>query len=325
MPKATSSPSISDEQKERMIRNRKLAEERRLARLKQSSMDISTKQGSGNISDIIEVDEEPNVAAKKHNRSKVDSSDDDCDVTFVNQAITVDVHSSRYIDEKVNKNTDSINGNVVLETGRNTLEDVNMDQSRAKNNAVDAGQDVVEVIDLVHKDVDRNIDTNKAFECDNVITIIDHDDRSIKKRFEKNYVALDVIEISDDGINKNNNNESEIHKDVEINDHADKVMDNIKVVDNKDKENCVIISESNDTKENYSNLKDDLTNDDSPKTFDAVSISGDVTNSTEMNYDSESKGYSRNNKDGCSMKQTDNNIEEKEIEDVMDVDFSDDF
>ncbi|KAJ2944947.1 hypothetical protein O0L34_g1844 [Tuta absoluta] len=33
-PKATSSPSISDEQRERMIRNRKLAEERRLARLK---------------------------------------------------------------------------------------------------------------------------------------------------------------------------------------------------------------------------------------------------------------------------------------------------
>lgn len=74
MPKATSSPSISDEQKERMIRNRRLAEERRLARLKQNS---SNNLDSSNINiDLTAVD---NVS---NNTSNVRG-----DVTEVNDVI----------------------------------------------------------------------------------------------------------------------------------------------------------------------------------------------------------------------------------------------
>ncbi|XP_047509949.1 TIMELESS-interacting protein [Pieris napi] len=51
-PKATSSPSISEEQKERMLRNRKLAEERRNSKLNNSS---STTPNNSNITNVCEV------------------------------------------------------------------------------------------------------------------------------------------------------------------------------------------------------------------------------------------------------------------------------
>ncbi|VVC95785.1 unnamed protein product [Leptidea sinapis] len=49
MPKPTSSPSISEEQKERMIRNRKLAEERRLAKLKNLENNMSHPESDINM------------------------------------------------------------------------------------------------------------------------------------------------------------------------------------------------------------------------------------------------------------------------------------
>ncbi|XP_048006961.1 protein TIPIN homolog [Leguminivora glycinivorella] len=124
LPKVTSSPSISDEQKERMMRNRRLAEERRLARLNQSN---NSNQNAINCTETIqerteetntdnitvsnaeetknnkendvtenndEIDMEPVV--KKNNRSNVidsDSSDDE-NVLAINESITADVHTS---------------------------------------------------------------------------------------------------------------------------------------------------------------------------------------------------------------------------------------
>ncbi|CAG9135696.1 unnamed protein product [Plutella xylostella] len=92
MPKGTSSPSISDEQKERMIRNRKMAEERRLARLKQNN----STENAHNAIQTIEEDKENSIdnsltvdstemvpandsnVRKRNNKSNViDSSDDD--------------------------------------------------------------------------------------------------------------------------------------------------------------------------------------------------------------------------------------------------------
>ncbi|XP_063393353.1 TIMELESS-interacting protein [Cydia fagiglandana] len=122
LPKVTSSPSISDEQKERMIRNRRLAEERRLARLNQSNnsnqiANLSTETiperteetNTDNIavntgertklnteSDVTENNDEMDIetVVKKHYRTNVidsDSSDDE-NILAVNESIVVDVH-----------------------------------------------------------------------------------------------------------------------------------------------------------------------------------------------------------------------------------------
>ncbi|CAK1589821.1 unnamed protein product [Parnassius mnemosyne] len=117
-PKATSSPSISDEQRERMMRSRKLAEERRLARLKNNS-NVSNNALSSNKENIVVDINEENIAdnkeddqtmeeniemtvdtddipvTKKHNKTNViDSSDDEDNVMHVNESVAVDVHTA---------------------------------------------------------------------------------------------------------------------------------------------------------------------------------------------------------------------------------------
>ncbi|XP_041972347.1 uncharacterized protein LOC121728269 isoform X3 [Aricia agestis] len=115
IPKATSSPSINEEQRERMLRSKKLAEEKRLARLKNKSMEsaeatiivnnvIDDKEESVPINDkeIIEVDDTEIGKIKRHNKFNViDSSDEeDAAVTCVNESITVDIHSNHEIKQK---------------------------------------------------------------------------------------------------------------------------------------------------------------------------------------------------------------------------------
>ncbi|CAG4966273.1 unnamed protein product [Colias eurytheme] len=88
MPKATSSPSISEEQRERMLRNRRLAEERRLAKLKANNSDTTV-----NIEGVEEL------KAKKHAKSNViDSSDEESE----NISVSVNVHQEN--NSKVDRN-----------------------------------------------------------------------------------------------------------------------------------------------------------------------------------------------------------------------------
>lgn len=90
MPKATSSPSISEEQKERMLRNKKLAEERRLARLAAVHAMDNVKRIE--IDSIAETNEEnDNVNTSKHRKSNVIESDSDEEMS-ITQDTTVDVH-----------------------------------------------------------------------------------------------------------------------------------------------------------------------------------------------------------------------------------------
>lgn len=88
-----------------MIRNRKLAEERRLARLNQLTNDNTSNETEKDkpmevIEEIIEINdqktnEDINVTmVRKHNRSNViDSSDDETSIMTVNESIQVDVHN----------------------------------------------------------------------------------------------------------------------------------------------------------------------------------------------------------------------------------------
>ncbi|XP_050356739.1 TIMELESS-interacting protein [Nymphalis io] len=136
MPKATSSPSISEEQRERMMRNRKIAEERRLARLKNLSnanINVSETQNTGvqeisnvqngvtvnentenmnineNTDKIVEVNTE--IPIRRHNRSNVIDSSDEDEITLVNESITADVHIHKPMDNGT-KRDNSINNTV---------------------------------------------------------------------------------------------------------------------------------------------------------------------------------------------------------------------
>lgn len=142
VPKATSSPSISEEQKERMLRNRKLAEERRLARLKQttnvnhtttSSTIIEVDEpGSTNTSNIINTSN--NTINKKNNRSNViDSSDSDEQVSTLNEPIVVDVHHNRNVND--DKRGDKVVDDDII--SRNDKENMVIDEEDIGNDGID--------------------------------------------------------------------------------------------------------------------------------------------------------------------------------------------
>lgn len=329
MPKATSSPSISDEQKERMIRNRKLAEERRLARLKQASLDTSNKQdSSNNISQIIEVDEdlETSVTAKKNNRSHViDSSDDECDVTSVNQSVAVDVHNGTNSDETAYKSNQDNNG--ITNPVQRNLDDIEMDTNdiieiadteKSKDNQISShnkvSDDVVEINDQfeILKSVPLE-NSNQETVVSEVIEINDQNDKACPTRNINNIGADEIIEIPDPNdkptnmVNQNKTNANEI---IEINDQAVNIDEETtlskvnEVSDSKKTENestTAIVENENLVQERS---EKDVVQKDSNLYF-LTCYSNLQTN------------------EGASEK--DAKMADEVIEEIMDVDFSDDF
>ncbi|XP_063897215.1 uncharacterized protein LOC135118628 [Helicoverpa armigera] len=310
MPKATSSPSISDEQKERMIRNRRLAEERRLARLKQASLDTSNKQdSSNNISQIIEVDEEleTSVTAKKNNRSHViDSSDDECDVTSVNQSVAVDVHNGTNPHETANKSNKEING--ASNNVQTNLDDIEMDSN-----------DVIEIAD-----------TEKS------------KDNEIRSQ---NKVSDDVIEINDPfetlkrGPQENSNKDTDVSEVIEINDQNDKASPTrnnnigadevIEIPDPNDKPTN-IVDQSKTNANEIIEIDDLAVNIDKETTLSKVIEVSDSNNTENENLIEKRSESDVVQKDSDLQKnygalEEDAKMADEVIEDIMDVDFSDDF
>nr|XP_021198191.2 uncharacterized protein LOC110382045 [Helicoverpa armigera] len=323
MPKATSSPSISDEQKERMIRNRRLAEERRLARLKQASLDTSNKQdSSNNISQIIEVDEEleTSVTAKKNNRSHViDSSDDECDVTSVNQSVAVDVHNGTNSDETANKSNKEHNG--PSNSVQTNLDDIEMDSNdvieiadteKSKDDEIRShnkvSDDVIEINDQFEtlKSVSSG-NSNKDTDVSEVIEINDQNDKASPTRNINNIGADEIIEIPDPNdkptkiVNQSKTCTNEV---IEINDQAVNIDEEttlskvIEVSDSKKTENESTIAIV-ETTENENLVQE-------RSETDVVQKDSDLQTN-----------------DGASEK--DEKMVDQVIEDIMDVDFSDDF
>ncbi|KAI8423827.1 hypothetical protein MSG28_012838 [Choristoneura fumiferana] len=188
-PKVSSSPSISDDQKERMIRNRKLAEERRLARLNQVKNNVDGNTNIENEKDKpmekIEINDEKtnednNVAVvRKHKRSNViDSSDDETNIVTVNESIQVDVHNHAEnrksdFDEE---NTDGITVNPeILRKEGTTIE---------KHIEIDSTKDAETIIDSHEPEIiSENLANNQAV--------------------LENYINFDKIEVANDN-NENN-------------------------------------------------------------------------------------------------------------------------
>lgn len=141
MPKATSSPSISDEQRERIMRNRRLAEERRLARLKNNTFDtlnnantnVSNAEGSGTAIDLTSFDksvdnqkdaqDNEGIRAKKTKKSFIIDSDDD--------DVSINTHPDSEVRTTQNKD-DCIEISEIKNTNNNTsLNCLNNDQNEA--------------------------------------------------------------------------------------------------------------------------------------------------------------------------------------------------
>ncbi|XP_021198191.3 uncharacterized protein LOC110382045 [Helicoverpa armigera] len=320
MPKATSSPSISDEQKERMIRNRRLAEERRLARLKQASLDTSNKQDSNNISQIIEVDEEleTSVTAKKNNRSHViESSDDECDVTSVNQSVAVDVHNGTNFNETANKSNKDING--ASNSVQTNLDDIEMDTNeiieiadteKSKDKEISnlkVSNDVIEINDPFEtlKRVPQE-NSNKDTDVSEVIEINYQNDKASPTRNINNIGSDDVIEIPDPNdkptniVNRNKTNANEI---IEINDQA------VNIDEETTLSKIIEVSDSKKTENEPTNIVE------IPENENLVQEGSET--------DVVQKDSKLQTNEGASEK--DDKMADEVIEDIMDVDFSDDF
>ncbi|CAB3226329.1 unnamed protein product [Arctia plantaginis] len=212
LPKATSSPSISEEQKERMLRNRKLAEERRLARLKQTT-NIShnttsctivevDEPGSTNTSYIINTSDQVVKTNNKNNRSNViDSSDSDEGPSTLNASIVVDVHHNTNVDE--DKSGDKL---VYVDmTSHNDSEEMIIDDQSIKNSDKNDDVDVsksnnkhsnaLDITEMSHKQSDHN---------NSVITEENSDDGDKELRLSNNDFEKDsdtvIAEVNDNQI-----------------------------------------------------------------------------------------------------------------------------
>lgn len=307
-----------------MLRNRKLAEERRLARLKNAS-NMNSSQNNGNqvttnnISNEINqngMDIENSIPDKRPNKSNViDSSDDE--VAPVSTFITVDVHTRKNNEEECNDSKNNKNNS------NNSLR-------------IDTDSDT---------EIEKNLKT--------------HSYNNIEDKRQKS----NVLESSDEeheiiGNDKNDNAQHiEQSRNIEIND----VEENNDKLQNNDVEKTTNLLQNNDVEENNDKLgnndvekpNDILQNNETEQsntcTKDAVLDSNDVTMNIELNNANIDKDKTILDKDAKVAEETtlvkestdirnedinDENEEQNNIESIqkestdfelMDVDFSEDF
>lgn len=348
MPKVTSSPSISEEQRQRILRSKKLAEERRLAKLKnintvQNSNITSTPKGApsslekisenenetntlnnddesasiqneiieitsfqkkdipargSNVNEIDKLNivntekvfniEENDVgkAKKKVRANVIDSSDEDDDIIVMNESIRVDVHTN--LNEKDNYEND----HTIMKQG-------------LSNDGHSIDDDVIQVNDNSNDDQEKN-DFNYCQETDDSINN-HHREKCNSNQESDDLYQKDTdrnINVGSENVDGHKNNESEVDfgKDSEI-DNNDKACNNLDGDEELDAE--LIISKINTNPTSPKNDRDVESHKTSPKEI-------------------ESK------KDSVKEKHLDTtNVPEKavadNIDELMDVDFDDDF
>ncbi|CAH2098098.1 unnamed protein product [Euphydryas editha] len=223
MPKATSSPSISEEQRERMLRNRKLAEERRLARLKnqsnidnpQSREELPTTNNVSNNDKFDNINENENtnennaeITIVRHNRSNIIDSSDEDEAVMVNESIKVDVHN-------ILQNKDTSNDKI-KERSANNAKDNNYDNDKEINEEMEILQNDKNLDksnenfkeSVTNNAKDDNYDNDK--ECNEEMEILQND-KNIDKSNE-NFKESVTNNSKDD----NYDNDKESNEEIEI-------------------------------------------------------------------------------------------------------------
>lgn len=309
MPKATSSPSISDEQRERIMQNRRLAEERRLTRLKNNTINISTNSNTEvsttfdlssvnkSVGNQNDAENYKDTRVKKTKKSLVIDSDDDEDSNSV--------HS--YLERDSTQNKANSNTTEISKIG-NYTNDINLNsQSNIVNqNEATEMSDITEEYEFRNNKI--NYKTNK--DVDLVNTEMQH----------TNIIANNDLSSSDDECDLNSVNMSitvDVHKGDSKNGDITEEYANKEILE-KSKE---ISKHSN--KENLSENEDHSVE--------------DVPNETEIsketiNINEENTHFC--NKNASSVNELDTNGKENissnvaqsvELDDLMDVDFCNDF
>ncbi|CAG9792573.1 unnamed protein product [Diatraea saccharalis] len=232
MPKATSSPSINDEQRERMLRNRRLAEERRLAKLKNNRV---VNNGSKDIPlDIDTVAEcsaeiEDDVIFRKRNISNaIDSSSDDDEISM-NKSVTVQVHGV-VKNSKNNDQTVKVNVNIVPDTSE-TVDTVADEIINEKTDEVQQNKDAVAEssynVDIIDKNnkvdgfnviVQSEIDNVDSIDDNNLSPVTDqtiHSRICIRQETEEEKVTQEIKDQPSE-IRKGSlvSNEESVNKDI---------------------------------------------------------------------------------------------------------------
>ncbi|XP_022127682.2 TIMELESS-interacting protein [Pieris rapae] len=187
VPITTSSPSISEEQTQRMLRNRKLAEERRHAKLNNSS---STTPNNSNLTDVCDV----------HNYIQRNTKEACSDEENAGKARTEgQIHKNEEIEPNKNltkkgkpnaiDSSDEISDNEIKAL-KNTYEDDNIDKETAKSHGKKRKANIL------HSSDDENHDQTEI------------SDDSARISLNKN-VSKATIELNDfnDGSKQNGNNE----------------------------------------------------------------------------------------------------------------------
>ncbi|KAM3958725.1 uncharacterized protein ACR2FA_007248 [Aphomia sociella] len=318
MPKAISSPSITNEQKERMLQNRRLAEERRLARLKNIGNNQNDNTVINTQSIIVEdyinestaknsepsiINEEPIVVEnyavndrinevdleehrkKKHNRSNViDSSDEECEEVVFNQSITVDVHNNKPDIEMTNECSVNINDEKNCTEVNDDIEMQNDENNTGPHNDIENSNDAL----LSHdENVEDNIkETNGTDISDKDLN--DSEGISINKVVPVN--SLNPVSCSD----TEKNNETIIDKDnIVVNSDGENESDS----------NDIGKSKTDDIHSNITKLNDNHDN-------------------TQQDINQCNETYNGNDKSIGSNKET---IQNNDAGNLMDVDFSEEF
>lgn len=309
MPRATSSPSISDEQRERIMQNRRLAEERRLARLKNNTINNSTNSNTevGTKFDLSSVDKSvgnqndaenyKNPRAKKTKKSLVIDSDDDEDSNSI--------HSYLECDSTPNKA--NCNATEISEIG-NYTNDINLNR---QSNVVNQNE-ATEMIDITEGYEFRNNKSNNK--TNEVVDLVNTEVQ------DTNIIANNDLKSSDDECDLNSVNVSitvDVHKsDSKYGDITEEYAN--KEILEKSKE---ISQDSN--KENLSENKahsvEDVPNE--PEiSEETININEENTNFRNGNASSVNE-LDTNDKENISS----NVALSADLDDLMDVDFCNDF
>lgn len=315
MPKATSSPFISDEQRERMMQNRRFAEERRVARLKNSTFNSSKNSNTEastsihltsvnkNVDNQNDAQNYKGIKVKKAKKSFVIDSDDDDDDSN-------STHSNLKIDSTQNKDNGNATETSII--GYNT-NDINLN---SRSNVV-SQKEAIEFIDITEGYEFRNDETNHKI--NEIINLVNTEVQ------DTNIIRNSGVNSSDDECAMNSVNVSitvDVHKGN---------RNNIDIIEENDKEilkkSGEISDEYNEQElsENKNQLLEDIPNE-TEMSKEAINTNQDNTIIYNENVSNLNENASSQELGTIDEEITSYNVAQSVgVDDLMDVDFCNDF
>nr|XP_034826516.1 putative uncharacterized protein DDB_G0282133 isoform X2 [Maniola hyperantus] len=162
MPIATSSPSISEEQRARILKSRKLAEERRLARLKNASNTINTSQNHENIANISKTPSKSDNTTFIQNKMSVNENNTTTNANteynpirnidnIANTASKTNTHEKALSDDEIDK-INRVNTENIFDIDENHVGKV----KKARKNVIDSSDEDGDIV-FMNESIKANV------------------------------------------------------------------------------------------------------------------------------------------------------------------------